>query len=162
LAVAVWLWCLGVVVIAAADQDRLDDELMLAVAKMQLKDDPDIRCVRGLRHDGSFGPVSDWLLQRLRRHRQSLTRCIGDGPGNDIATELWLGPVIWPQGSSDATVYWEFPMLYLVSPCIPRTGAALVVGISCQWFGSRRKTLDLHARLAVTNAPSFQPTTLRM
>jgi hypothetical protein len=65
-AVAVWLWCLGVVVIGAADRDRLDDQLMLAVAKMQLKDDPDIRCVRGLRHDRSFGPVSDWFLFRER------------------------------------------------------------------------------------------------
>ena len=90
---------------AQTADSRLDDRLLLWVGKQELRDS-EIRCVRQFVSPGKleFRDVSSWLLQRLRREQPTLRRC---GPADplDPREELWLGPVVWQQLSTEATVH---------------------------------------------------------
>ena len=101
-----------IAVVCAEGQTRLDDELLLIVAKRELKQAPGIRCVRGPNLYKADDRVSDWLFERLRRSRRSLTPCAG-APTFDAESELVLGPVRWDSSQTEATVYFGYPIAIL-------------------------------------------------
>ena len=93
---------------AQTADSRLDDQLLAWVGQQQLRDS-EFRCVRQV-VDASkfeFRDVSSWVLQRLQRKQPTLRHC-GPGDSFDSNEELLLGPVVWPEPSRQATVYFGF------------------------------------------------------
>ncbi len=96
---------------AQTTNSRLEDRLLLWVAKQELRDS-DFRCVRQMIPASKieFREVSHWLLQQLQRAQPTLRHC---GPTDTTydpnGTELWLGPIVWRQPSKEATVHFGFP-----------------------------------------------------
>jgi hypothetical protein len=99
--------CTATVGLNAADQ--LDDRLLLAVAEVALREGPDVQCVRQNLPGPTFGDVSDWLLEQLRRRRPKLVRC-PDGAASLDVEELWLGPVVWWERGKEGRVFWGPPV----------------------------------------------------
>ena len=76
----------------AAPKNRDDDTLLLIVGRSQLQDHPEFTCVMYFEEQWKEKPVSDWLLNRLRRYRPGLVKC-DDNMASDNA--LLLGPIEW-------------------------------------------------------------------
>jgi hypothetical protein len=90
-------------------RSRDEDTLLLAVGRLELQNSPEFTCVRLVEDGWSLKekPVSDWLLNRLRRYRPGLVRC------DDRPSENWLllGPVEWtPSKVATVKFGWVRPL----------------------------------------------------
>jgi hypothetical protein len=97
----------------AAPKNRDDDTLLLIVGRSQLQDHPEFTCVIYFEEQWKEKPVSDWLLNRLRRYRPGLVKC-DDNMASDNA--LLLGPIEWTP-SKVATVKFGGPIPLFGSDC---------------------------------------------
>jgi hypothetical protein len=101
--------CLLCASVVAQDKGRLEDELLLAVGRDQLRQDPDVRCVRGPNPRPARVQYRIGCFNDFAANDGPFSRCSGDWSPQELASELWLGPVVWRQPYVSAAGYFGPP-----------------------------------------------------